>query len=125
MKLSEFSTEKAMDILCGLVPYISNISIDEELIDTLKKKLNPAGEELNRATMLALGAQRITEIAPLLLKKHRVDVFGIIATLNEKTVEEIGKQNIIKTMIMIREAIKDEELISFFSSCAGREESVQ
>lgn len=123
MKLSDFSTERAVDVLCELVPYVNSITLDEELLGTLKKKLNPGGESLNKAAMLTLGAQRLAEIVPIIFKKHKEDVFGILAALNGKTAEEIAKQNIIKTMLMIREAVKDEELVAFFTSCAERDES--
>ena len=31
MKLSELSTDRALDVLCELTPYISNIASDEKM----------------------------------------------------------------------------------------------
>ena len=106
MKLSELSTEKATDVLCEIAPYAMNIMTDEELVDELKA---------------AVG--KISKILPILLKKRKADLFGILGALNEKSVEEIAKQNIIKTMSQIKDISKDKELLDFFKSCTGTEES--
>lgn len=110
-------------MLCELVPYVNNIAIDDDLLSALKEKLVGDNENITRGAMLALGAQRINLIVPIILKKHRKDVFGILSVLNEISVERVEKQNIIKTLMMIREIAKDEELICFFKSCAGQEKS--
>jgi len=110
MKFSELSTDRAMIVICELIPHINAIAIDEELINKLKEKINPTGEPVNTATMITLGAQRINEIAPILLRKHKREVYGILAALSGSSIEEIGKQNIIKTMLMIRETCRDPGL---------------
>jgi hypothetical protein len=46
-----------------------------------------------------------------------------LGALNEKSVEEIAKQNILKTMSQIKDISKDKELLDFFKSCTGTEES--
>ena len=114
MKLSEFSTDRACDVLCALTPYISNIALDTELADALKQKLKAD----TYAEMLVVGASKLNKIAPILLRTHRDDVYGIIAVLNDTTVEAVGEQNIIVTMAQIRDIAKDKELIAFFRSCA-------
>ena len=57
----------------------------------------------------------------LILKKHKTEVFGILAALNGKTPAEIGRQNILVTGAQIRAAVKDKELINFIKSCASGE----
>ena len=115
MKLSEFSTDRACDVMCALTPYLSNIALDNTLVDTLKEKLHAE----TRAEMLATGAERFNKVVMILLKEHREDVFGILAVLNDTTAEKIGKQNLIKTMSQIRDIANDKELLTFFKSCAG------
>lgn len=121
MRLSELSTDRATDVLCELTPYIANIVSDEELLEELKKTVDRK-DIVNKAQWLAVGAEKITKILPILLKKRKEDVFGILAVMNEKTVEEIAKQNILVTLKQARTAFKDKELIDFFKSCASAEE---
>ena len=63
--------------------------------------------------------QRIGQWIPLLLKKHRDDVFAILATVNGVTVDVIREQNILATMRQIRELAEDKDLTDFFKSCAS------
>lgn len=122
MKISELSTDKALDVICEITPYIDNIASDEELINTIKEKANlPKGA--TRADMLKIGAEKINRIVPILLKKKRGDIFGILAALNETSIEEIRKQSMISTAKQIKEAVKDKELIDFFKSCVASEGS--
>lgn len=122
MRLSELSTDRAADLLCEIVPYITNICADEELVAEIKKGIN-ADEASTKAQLILLGVDKINKLVPIVLKTHRADAFAIIGALNDKTAEEIGKQTILKTMEQIRELAEDEELIAFFSSCVVSEGS--
>ena len=122
MKLSELSTDRAMDVLCEITPYITNILSDEKLLSELKTAIEFEKAE-TRAEQFALIGGKITKIVPIIMEEKKYDLFGIIGVLNEKTPEEIAKQNIIKTMKQIREITKDKELLDFFKSCTGTEES--
>ena len=122
MKISEFSTDKALDVFCELVPYIDRILVDEELVAEIKRKVKlPEGS--SRADFLNIGMEKVNKIVPILLKKRRADVYGIVAVLNGKTIEEIGKQSFLATASQIREIFKDRDLIDFFKSCVDAEKS--
>ena len=120
MKLSEMTTDRAMDVLCEITPCIANITADEELLAELRNAIDPKAVK-TKAELMVKGVEKITKLAPIVLKKRKADVFGILAALNEKTVEEIGKQNIIATMAQVREVVKDKDLMNFFKSCVGSE----
>ena len=122
MKLSEMMTDRAMDVLCEITPCIANITADEELLAELRNAIDPKAVK-TKAELMVKGVEKITKLAPIVLKKRKADVFGILAALNEKTVEEIGKQNIIATMAQVREVVKDKDLMDFFKSCVGSEGS--
>ena len=122
MKLSQLSTDRAMDLLCEIATPVTNIMTDEELIKELKSAVD--FEKANTmAEKIALITGKFTKILPLILKKKKADLFSILASLNEKTIEEIGSQNVIKTMSQIKDIAKDKELLDFFKSCTGTEES--
>ena len=121
MKLSELSTDRALDVLCEILPNVNSICIDEELVESVKKKISKKFSELSRAEVLLIGAEKLTEIGLIALKKHRHDVLSILAAINGVEPEQVEQQNIIKTMAMLRELAKDQELIAFFKSCAERE----
>lgn len=117
MKISELSTDKAMDVFCELTPFIENIFSDEQLIAELKKKMDIT-EETTNAEKTAMVLSRINVIAPILLKKRRNDVLGILAAINGKTVDEVKKQNFIATLVQVREVFSDKDFIDFFKSFA-------
>jgi hypothetical protein len=119
MRLSEISTDRAADVLCEITTYVANIVTDEDLIGELKKTIS--GKAITRAELIALATEKINKLIPIVLKKRKADVFGILAVLNEKTVEEIGKQNFLTTMRQVKEIVKDRELLDFFKSCAATE----
>lgn len=121
MKLSEFSTDEALDVLCEITPYINNIIIDDALMETLKAKVK--GDGLTKAEIMALGAEKLNKLLPVILKDHRGDVYGIVAVLNGIDAADIGRQNIIKTAAQVRDAVKDKDLVDFFKSCAEPERS--
>ena len=122
MKLSQLSTDRAMDVLCEIATPVTNIMTDEELIKELKSAVD--FEKANTmAEKIALITGKFTKILPLILKKRKADLSSILASLNEKTIEEIGSQNVIKTMSQVKDIAKDKELLDFFKSCTGTEES--
>ena len=43
-------------------------------------------------------------------------MYGILAVLNETSVDEIAKQSLFKTIGMIREIFSDKDLLNFFKS---------
>ena len=116
MKFSQLTTDKALDVLCEITPYIANIATDDELMAVIGKAVKREG--MTRAGVLLLGAEKLTKMVPVLLKTHRDDVYGVVAAVNGKTVDEIREQNVIKTAAQIVEVIKDKELLDFFKSCA-------
>ena len=120
MKLSSLSTAEAVSVLCELTPYVSNIATDEALLAELRDKIK-IPKDASKAEVIAAGADKLTKLVPLILDKRREDVYGILAALNGKTVEEIEKQNVLKTAAQVRDAVKDKDLIDFFRSCAGME----
>lgn len=121
MKISELSTDRALDVLCEITPYVSNIVTDSDLMATLGKSVKRDG--MTHAGLMLLGAEKLTSIVPVVMKTHRADVLGVVAALNDMDVEEVARQNVIKTGMQIREICKDRELLDFFRSCAEPEKS--
>lgn len=119
MKLSELSTDRALDVLCELTPYIDNITNDETVVKAIGKVMEN-GQELNRYGQAMLVIGRVGEFVPLLLKTHRPDVYGILSVMNERPVAEIAAQKLTDTIRQVREVFRDEELLSFFRSSARR-----
>jgi len=122
MKVSQLSTDQALDVLCRLTPHISNITSDAALVETLGKVVN-AGDGLNKYGSFMLVADRLGESVPILLKTHREDVYGILSILNEKEPEEVAKQSLMETLRQLREVFLDKELMAFFKSSAMQEGS--
>lgn len=118
MKLSEISTERAADVLCELTPLVDSIITDEDLMQSLSAVVNKEQTEtMSVGQKMLLVSSKLGKIVPILMKKRRAEMFGILAVLNEKTTEQIASQNMLVTMMQIRDLVNDRELIDFFKSC--------
>lgn len=123
MKISELTTERAADVLCEVSIYALNILSDKELLASLRMQLDGTDGDSTKADLIAVASEKIAELVPLLLKKHKDDVFGIVAAVNGLTIEQVLQQKIIKTMTAIKEMAQDKDLIDFFRSCVSTEKA--
>jgi hypothetical protein len=123
MKISELTTERAADVLCEVSIYALNILSDKELLASLRMQLEGTDGERTKAELIAIASEKVAELVPLLLKKHKDDVFGIVAAVNGLTLEQVRQQKIIKTMNAIKEMAQDKDLIDFFKSCVSTEKA--
>lgn len=123
MKISELTTERAADVLCEVSIYALNILSDKELLASLRMQLEGTDGDRTKAEMIAIASEKVAELVPLLLKKHKDDVFGIVAAVNGLTLEQVRQQKIIKTMTAIKEMAQDKDLIDFFRSCVSTEKA--
>ena len=121
-KISELTTDNGIDVICEIIPYIEDIMTDKELMSEIKGKLNLSSGATKLEFYLVLVA-KISKIAPILLKKKRNAVYGILATFNEVPVEEIGKQNLIITLRQIKELVKDKQVMELFTSSGKSEDN--
>lgn len=119
MKISELTTERAADVLCEVSIYALNILSDKELLASLRMQLEGTDGDRTKAEMIAIASEKVSELIPLILKKHKDDVFGIVAAVNGLTLEQVRQQKIIKTMTAIKEMARDKDLIDFFRSCVS------
>lgn len=115
MKLSEKTTDEVREILCQIAPMAANIFGDKKLMDSLSEKM-PEGKH-SIVELYRFAANKYAVIVPVVLKDHCADVYGILAVLENKTPQEIGKQRFMTTMEQVREAVQDKELMDFLSLC--------
>lgn len=123
MKISELTTERAADVLCEVSIYALNILSDKELLASLRMQLEGTDGDRTKAELIAIASEKIAELIPLLLKKHKDDVFGIVAAVNGLTLEQVRKQKIIATANAVKEMAQDKDLIDFFRSCVSTEKA--
>ena len=45
--------------------------------------------------------------------KHKENIYNVLAIVNDKTVEEIRKQNPVQTIKQLKELWSDKELLNF------------
>lgn len=121
-KISELTSEEFLDVLCEITPYVSNIVSDAALMETVGKAVSKK-EEMTKAGVFLLGAEKMSALIPIIAKTHRADLYGIVAGINGMTAESVASQNILKTGLQIRDIVRDKELLSFFKSFAELEET--
>lgn len=120
MKLSELSTDRALDVLCEMTPFVSGILTDEELLAELRDAVD-LPQEATLAATLAIGGEKLSRLTPIFLKKRRADIFGLLAALEGKTLGEIAGQPFLTTAAQLRDVLGDKELLDFFKSFGAGE----
>nr|DAO63074.1 MAG TPA: hypothetical protein [Caudoviricetes sp.] len=121
-KISELTANEAIDVLCEVSVYLANIATDDQLTSELKTKLS-GGEMKTKAQQFVFGVEKLTNLVPIILKKHKVDVFGVLVALSTRpiTVDEIAHTNIMVVMQNIRKVVQDKDFVDFFKSCVSEE----
>lgn len=118
MKVSELGTDRALDVLCELTPYVDNIVSDETFMESIGKAADTSG--LTKYGILILFAKRVVASIPVLLKTHRPDIYSILSVLEGTGAEEIAAQPLTVTLVQIHDALNDEALADFFRSFGRR-----
>lgn len=114
MALKDYSTAQAADILIRLSPLMENIATDENIMGNIGKSMDTTGMTQVGRTIEAM--RRTFTSIPVLLGTHKEDLFGIVAIVKGKTLDEVMEQPITVTMADIKEVITDEDLRDFFSA---------
>lgn len=107
----KLTTDKAVDILIEITPYIVEISSDTELRAIISKQ-----KKAKKADEFSLFAEMI----PLFLKKYRPAVYKLLGAVYGKTEQEISEQKFTETIGQIKEIAADKDLLSFFTSLGGQ-----
>lgn len=118
MKLSEMNTDKLLDVMCDLTPFVGNIAKDKEIKAILGDKVELTEDNKDKIQELGYekGLNNIVKLIPVLFKKHKEDFYNILAIINEQTIEEIKEQKAFKTIADIVELFKDKDTVDFFTS---------
>lgn len=121
-KLSDLGTDQCLNVICEITPFVSNIMGDQELLESVGIGADRKG--LTKIGAFMAGIKRIFTAIPVLLKNHREDVYEIVSIVGgEKTVDEIGAQNIMVTLAQVKLLSNDKVLIDFFKSWAHGDEN--
>lgn len=115
MKISRMTTDQAADALCRIAPPFTRMLQDKETVPALQQLMDSAQDEKPVESLTAV----LLKVVPYLLKDHKNDVYEIIGALTGKTEQQIGKQNILKTVQDIKDSL-DQDLIDFFRSSGGQ-----
>lgn len=119
MKISQMSTEQGANVLVRIAEPVSNIMDDSRVADILKEISG-----MKNVPYIKVFASVISKVVPLALESHRDDLFEIVGALDNKSVDEVKKQNVLKTIKVIQESI-DKDLIDFFGSIGGQEKTAE
>lgn len=118
MKLSEMTTDKALDKVCELMPHIANIMKNKQIkniiISKVEVKKNDKAKDI-RSKAYDMGVSKVTELIPLLLREYRNDIYAIISIIDDTELEEIKNQSITVTIKRITELLQDKDLIKLFT----------
>lgn len=105
MSISQMSTDKAFECMARMVPYVVEIAGDPKLVEAKKELAEKGGELAYSDFMLA--------VYPMLLCEHKDALYGIVAAMSDKTVDEVKRQPSGETFSVMREN-STKELFDFF-----------
>lgn len=97
-------TEQAFDLMEKLLPHVAAVMNDAETHATV--------EDL-RADKNIKGGDAMARLLPLMLGKHRQEMYEIAAIVMGKTAEEVVSMPIDKTLKALNEGFTDHMLLLF------------
>ena len=107
-KLADLTTLEGIRVLGRLTKEFNAIATDQNFKDTCAD----FAEKSNSMTMF----EQFGVFADLLLNDYPQTVINILATIQNKTADEISKQPIITTIQQFKLLSEDKDLINFFTS---------
>ena len=113
MKLSEMTNDQAAEVMIKLAEPIGLICDDEEAV----QMIDDYKQRYKKPLFYAVG-NLIPRLVGYLMKKHRAELYEIIAALSGKKTAEVGKMNLKETVDLVRDSY-DEVLQVFFPSYAS------
>lgn len=108
MKLSQMSTEKAMETMANLLPAISHVMENPKIVSLMAD----AEKETTETGVMKF----FFSLVNALLRECKEDALEIVAILCDKPAEKVRQQTVIATAKDIMSCY-DKELIDFFRSC--------
>lgn len=99
MKLSQMNTDKALEVICVISPFIESLLVNPKIKEVL--------ENLENLQMID-----ILKVIPIILRDHKNETLEVLACVNEKTVEEVKNQPATETIKEIKELLTDEEFMN-------------
>jgi len=107
-KLAELTTLEGIKVLGRLTTEINKLVTN----DNFKEKCRDLAENAGSKTTY----EQFSIIANLILNDHPEAIIAILACIQNKTAEEIGKQPVLETINQAKSLIQDKDLLNFFSS---------
>lgn len=113
----KISTERGIEMLCEITPYVADIVNDSEIRGIVDKhKTQTSGKKIDKTTEIKYFSELLTPI----LKRYKEPIYIVLAAVYETTPDEIAKQPFPKTLSEIKEIANDTEMMSFFTSLTAR-----
>lgn len=97
-RLSEFTDDKALDLLCEIAEPISEIFSDEKVSKSMEKG----------------SGKTVLDVVKLVIKEHRKAVISIMAAFNEVPYEDYH-YNLVTLISDVMTLVNDKELTDFFT----------
>lgn len=103
-------TEKALDMLPHAVDIFEKLDVMAQ-----GKKIAAKYKGKKKVDPLEVGIQ----VTAFILKnapKVKTEILSIVAIAEDKTIEEVKKQSLVKTFTTFKSLVRDPELLDFFKS---------
>lgn len=104
-------TDIALDKLCELVPIIGQLRPKLKSDTEFKRIVLQLTSEEEGGDKMSFALN----LAPILLKKYRSEIYEIMSILTDKSVEDIKEQSVVTTIGELKNILADEDIKTFFS----------
>lgn len=105
MKLSEMKTQDAFEAMVKMLPHVTAILEDSDIVAEKEKIKNKT----------ASGGQSFGAILPLVLGRHADDIFCIVAAASGMAEKDIREMPLAEMKVLFDEVWKD--ILDFFPLC--------
>ena len=112
MKISEMTNDQATDALIRIAGPVENLCNDDEVSEALEK-ISKMGD----MPMIKAMGSAIPLLVTVALKKHKRDLYEIVAALTLTPVGNVGKMNFKETVKAVQDSY-DDIIRDFFTRTA-------
>lgn len=110
----KISTEKAFDLLPYAVEIYEKLKVDN-YIKATRKKIEIEKKQGKETDQVTAGIDLFKFVLGN-LNKVKDEVFHLLATIEDKTVEEVKEQSMAVTIKSLKELLSNKELMELFKS---------
>lgn len=113
MRISELPTDRGLDVLIEIMPYVKKLAECESLTGLFEDVAKTTEDERGAETFAAMVLEKLV---PIWLKDCREELLAIIGVIDGMSDEDIQEMGALKAFERMGELFNDTDFVVFFRS---------